>query len=543
MRILLIDNHDETIDLFRQVFGFPGYDLFICPLSDNEEEIKIASKKQEPFAIAFIDSRFFNEKIFDGKIFDGKAVTGFSDIMGRLPGIDGKTEIIGLMQADDFSSDFSPDFSPGTASSFFLEQNIFVLQKPVRKLELFQMAKTLSARVRAANLREKELLQASDMERKNRLADVEALRGSRIIFHSFMQYLPLLAFIKNRRGRYVYINDKCREFFGIDPVDVKGKTDAEILPANIVLQLKDSDSQVINEGKVASIVTDLRFKDQDRYYLTFKFPIAKNGISYAIGGIIKDITKKFQADKDLCMPVEEDNSVCAPIDTGQNFPNALPGLDIEEGVRRFGGAWDLYSEIVSFFCNDKKNIICDLKTLIREKKFKAALLDAHALKGSAATISAGELSEAARQLEFICENEDKTRINEAVEKVEIAFSRILASAEIIESDYASSLPKEENSGQKKSGTGEDGKYNLCEFSNLFNKLDKSLEEFDPIESKAYIKKINDSIAINRPDIFAGKINGDPIADLADHIDVYQFDEARQLLLRVVKSIEIPADNG
>ncbi|MDM8515425.1 PAS domain-containing protein, partial [Desulfobacterales bacterium HSG16] len=488
MRILLIDNHDGTIDLFRQVFVFPGYDLLICPLSDNEEEIKTASKNREPFAIAFIDSRFFN-----GKISNGKAVTGFSDIKGWLPGIDGKTEIIGLVQADDFSSDFSLD----TASSLFLEQNIFVLQKPVRKLELLQMAKTLSARIRAADLREKELLQASDMERKSRL-DVKALRGSRIIFHSFMQYLPLLAFIKNKMGRYVYINDKCREFFGIDPVDVKGKTDAEILPANLVRQLKDSDSQVINEGKVASIVTDLRFKDQDRYYLTFKFPIAKNGISYAIGGIIKDITKKIQADKDLCMPVEEDNSVCAQIDPGQNFPNALPGLNIEEGVRRFGGAWDLYSEIVSFFCNDKKNIICDLKTLIREKKFNAALLGAHALKGSAATISAGELSEAARQLEFICDNEDKTRINEAVEKVEIAFSRILASAEIIESDYASPLPKKENPEQKISGTEKYGKYNHCEFSNLFSKLDKSLEEFDPVESKAYIKKINDIIAINRP---------------------------------------------
>ncbi len=205
------------------------------------------------------------------------------------------------------------------------------------------------------------------------------------------------------------------------------------------------------------------------------------------------------------------------------IPDLLPGLNVKEGIKRLGGTFYMYADLIKFFCNDKKDFPDNFRNLVKQKDFKNASILAHSLKGSAATISAADLSEAAKLLEKICSEADERRIVEALQRVEDKLTQVITSSEKILALSEADKPVEDSAQTD---------CDPSDIPELLKELEQSLQEFDPLESERYAKKIKGCIAV-------GNFNSVAL-DLAKNVEKqirnYEFEAARKILQRLFSFI-------
>ena len=82
-----------------------------------------------------------------------------------------------------------------------------------------------------------------------------------------------------------------------------------------------------------------------------------------------------------------------------NLPSRLEGLDIAEALGRLGGNEALYMKLITTFYQTQSSLVQDVEEALANNNTDKARLLLHTTKGSAANISANELSQAASQFE------------------------------------------------------------------------------------------------------------------------------------------------
>ncbi|MDM8548830.1 PAS domain-containing protein [Desulfobacterales bacterium HSG2] len=229
------------------------------------------------------------------------------------------------------------------------------------------------------------------------------------------------------------------------------------------------------------------------------------------------------------VPEPETEKSAVSSEQEQILPNSLPGLNILEAVERLGGAWKLYKDLFLFFCKDKKNFGREFRELIKKEDFETALINAHALKGSAATISATELAMAAKALEEICNTKNRDGILELLGPVEDSLARVIT--------YEKEISQESADVTKSSETGKDAP-DLSELPDLFRKLEKSLKESDPMESENYLSEIETALT---PDCSANSETEILLGELLLQTSTYNFDDAVETLDRLARKMNISLD--
>ena len=130
----------------------------------------------------------------------------------------------------------------------------------------------------------------------NNAQKVEALSESERRFALFMDNLPGVAFMKDVKGRYIYVNESLQSIIGKD-VDCIGKTDDEIWPPSIAAQFKENDRIVIETGQPLQTIQITPTPTGSSYWLVSKFPILdKNEEIVMVGGAAVDITERKRAE-------------------------------------------------------------------------------------------------------------------------------------------------------------------------------------------------------------------------------------------------------
>lgn len=125
------------------------------------------------------------------------------------------------------------------------------------------------------------------------------LRDSEERFRLFMDNSPTIVWIKDDRGRYVYVNKNCENRYGIRSEDWIGKTDAELWVPEIAESFRKNDLAVMEAGQPMEIVEEAGETDGSRsFWLSSKFPFRASGKLY-IAGIALDITKQKNAEDEL----------------------------------------------------------------------------------------------------------------------------------------------------------------------------------------------------------------------------------------------------
>ena len=106
--------------------------------------------------------------------------------------------------------------------------------------------------------------------------------------------------VKDLAGRYVRINRRFEEIFGLDRSQILGKTDHDLFPKEIADRFRANDVEVAETGRPLEFEETAPHKDGPHDYISIKFPLFDDaGVVYATAGIFTDITDRKRAERKL----------------------------------------------------------------------------------------------------------------------------------------------------------------------------------------------------------------------------------------------------
>ena len=125
-----------------------------------------------------------------------------------------------------------------------------------------------------------------------KMAAEESLRVSELLHHTFIDSSTDMAFLKDDRFKYLLANQALCSFYGKAENEIIGKTDFELLGKSAAAKCRKSDKQALAENRInvcEEKISGLTFE-------TRKFPVKLIGGRIGVGGYIRDISERKQAE-------------------------------------------------------------------------------------------------------------------------------------------------------------------------------------------------------------------------------------------------------
>jgi PAS domain S-box-containing protein len=134
---------------------------------------------------------------------------------------------------------------------------------------------------------------------ERRLAE-DKLRDSEERFRSFMDSAPIIAWIKDAEGRWVYLNQPFERHFGLRLEDWRDKTDYDAWPKEVADAFRASDLAVLDSGRLVEAVEETPTPGRGHsYWLTSKFVLQDAAGQRYVAGVGVDVTERKRAEKAL----------------------------------------------------------------------------------------------------------------------------------------------------------------------------------------------------------------------------------------------------
>ncbi len=129
----------------------------------------------------------------------------------------------------------------------------------------------------------------------------ESLRNSAEFQRRLIDAMPLPAFYKNFEGKYLGCNSAFAEFFGVDKVDVIGKTVFEFAPSDLAKTHTAADEELIRNGGAQTYETPVRAGDGSIHTVILSKAVfrAAGERSGGIVGVWVDVTDRIQMEDAL----------------------------------------------------------------------------------------------------------------------------------------------------------------------------------------------------------------------------------------------------
>lgn len=107
-------------------------------------------------------------------------------------------------------------------------------------------------------------------------------------YRTFFNATPDMVFLKDSELKYLIANKVLQEFSGKSMKELRGKTDADILPHPVAKQCEITDREALSKGRLVKN----REVAGDRVYETYKFPVTLEKGEIGVGGFIRDVTNE-----------------------------------------------------------------------------------------------------------------------------------------------------------------------------------------------------------------------------------------------------------
>jgi PAS domain S-box-containing protein len=129
---------------------------------------------------------------------------------------------------------------------------------------------------------------------------MEALRTSEARLHAILDNSPSMVFLKDRVGRYIFVNRMFEQRFDLPRDQVIGKTDNDLFSPKQATAFQMNDQTVFQTGLPSEFEEVANYEDGEHTSIVVKFPVrdGKKDI-YAIGGFVTDITARKKMEKAL----------------------------------------------------------------------------------------------------------------------------------------------------------------------------------------------------------------------------------------------------
>jgi PAS domain S-box-containing protein len=119
-------------------------------------------------------------------------------------------------------------------------------------------------------------------------------------FTNILRHTPAVVYVKDREGRYAYVNPRFTELFGVRNAEIRGKTDFDVFPYEFAHAFRENDRKVL-AGRT-SIQVEETFPQEGgaHVYLSTRFPIYDDdGVPTTLCGISTDISEIKRAEDQL----------------------------------------------------------------------------------------------------------------------------------------------------------------------------------------------------------------------------------------------------
>ena len=184
----------------------------------------------------------------------------------------------------------------------------------------------------------------------------QALSASEERFQAFMDRSPVLAFIKDENGRYIFMSQRMEKQFGFSTGEMFGRTDRDWLSAETARLLGENERAVLAGDEPAKLIELVAGAGSEgTEWQLMSFPIKTADGRMLIGGMGIDVTRQKRAEQAIeqCGIQFRDLFEEAPvavheIDTAGRLSRvngtelALLGYTVEEMIGRF--VWDFIVE-------------------------------------------------------------------------------------------------------------------------------------------------------------------------------------------------------
>jgi PAS domain S-box-containing protein len=128
----------------------------------------------------------------------------------------------------------------------------------------------------------------------------EALRTSEAQLRAILDHSVALIFVKDLEGRYLRVNRRYEELFGVTDAELTGKTDYDCHSKELADVFLANDREVIAANKPILFEEQALVDGEIRYSIVSKFPLRDgSGRPYAVCGIATDITERKRAETAL----------------------------------------------------------------------------------------------------------------------------------------------------------------------------------------------------------------------------------------------------
>ncbi len=126
---------------------------------------------------------------------------------------------------------------------------------------------------------------------------VRRLKAQEERFRLYMDNSPVVAYLKDADGQYVYANTLLENLFG---VKADHRTDLDYFPAELANELKKKDLQVLATGETLIIEESLpTLASIAQEWLSCRFRVTDSQGAHFIGGVLLDITERKRSEAQL----------------------------------------------------------------------------------------------------------------------------------------------------------------------------------------------------------------------------------------------------
>jgi len=168
----------------------------------------------------------------------------------------------------------------------------------------------------AAAIENARLHQATQRELSERIQAERRLQ-------TLIDAAPDLIYLKDRELRYLLVNQAFVNFWGLRSDEILGKTDQDLLPAQIAEASTQSDLRVLNSRR--ALIEERQ--EGEQVYETRKAAVLDDrGESTGIAGIIRDITDRRRMEEQLSLEQKEESVLTLAAGIAHDFNNALVGI-------------------------------------------------------------------------------------------------------------------------------------------------------------------------------------------------------------------------
>jgi PAS domain S-box-containing protein len=109
---------------------------------------------------------------------------------------------------------------------------------------------------------------------------------------------PVPIYVKDLQRRYLLANKVTHELVGLDPGGLLGRTDAEVMPPEAEMMIRESDMRVLRSEEASEREETFRTEGRERTFLSVKFPyLDDEGNMAGISGVSTEITAQREAEQ------------------------------------------------------------------------------------------------------------------------------------------------------------------------------------------------------------------------------------------------------